>query len=681
MSTPPSSPSPSEPRRSTARPQSAARQVEGHQPFLHDLAVVLRAPLQAWSAPDGTITGVGAQGIYLGDTRVVSDLVCEVEDAAEAADEDEEHPALSPLRAETRNARETVFRGVVTAPDLPGDPLVVLERTRTASGCGIRETLRLRNDDDRPRTLSLRLGLVTDGATMSQVKDPRLMLAQAPDRPAARIRDGAARWPIGERGETVLRASIGTGTGTGTGTTVPEADGPVITWRCVLEAPARGTAEADWELALTDPDVPFEAAEPRRLPLAVGPDADPERRAVRDLLVRSLADLDALRLQVPGDPACSFAAAGAPWFFTLFGRDSLIAASLALPVDVALAEGTLRTLASMQGTRTVTDTAEQPGKILHEVRAQGMEMAEGHLPPVYFGTIDATPLWIELLHDALEAGLDPAVLTELHPQLEAAARWLLEHTDADGDGLLEYIDESGHGLANQGWKDSGDSIRCADGSLATGAIALAEVQGYAYAAALHAADLLERSTRPSADELPTRLRDFASRLRAAFHARFWCEDERGPYPALALDGAERPVDGVASSMGHLLATGLLDPDQERIVVGRLMDRPLFSGFGIRTLSTDNGGFGPLRYHGGSVWTHDTGYILRGMLRAGFEDEARVLARGLLRAADAFDQRLPELFGGQSADEVSAPLPYPASCRPQAWAAASAVPVARALGAL
>ncbi|WP_152354235.1 glycogen debranching N-terminal domain-containing protein [Brachybacterium subflavum] len=662
---------------------SAARQVENHQSFLHGLAVVLRAPLQAWSAPDGTIRGVGAQGIYLGDARVISDLTCEVEERAENEDEDEDegHPTLSPLPAEVRSAHEVVFRGVVTAPDLPGDPLVVLERTRTASGCGIRETLRLRNDDDRPRTLSLRLGLVTDGATMSQVKDPRLMLAQAPARPVARIRDGAARWRIGERGEAALHAS--TGTDTDTDTLVLDVDGPVVTWRCVLEAPARGTAEADWELALTDPDVPFEAAEPWRLPLAVEPDADPERRAARDLLVRSFADLDALRLQVPGDPARSFAAAGAPWFFTLFGRDSIIAASLVLPVDVALAEGTLRTLASMQGTRLVTDTAEQPGKILHEVRAQGMEMAESHLPPVYFGTIDATPLWIELLHDALDAGLDATVLTDLLPHLEAAARWLLEHADADGDGLLEYIDESGHGLANQGWKDSDDSIRRADGSLASGAIALAEVQGYAYAASLHAADLLERSAPrdPSSADLPARLRAFAARLREAFHARFWCEGARGRYPALALDGAERPVDGVASNMGHLLGTGLLDADQERIVVGRLMDPTLFSGFGIRTLSTDNGGFGPLRYHGGSVWTHDTGYILRGMLRAGFEDEARVLARGLLRAAGAFDQRLPELFGGQSADEVSAPLPYPASCRPQAWAAASAVPIARALGVL
>ncbi|MBK0331624.1 amylo-alpha-1,6-glucosidase [Brachybacterium sp. MASK1Z-5] len=654
---------------------SAARRVENHQPFLHDLAVVLRAPLQAWSAPDGTITGIGAQGVYLGDTRVVSDLTCEVEERPE--NEDDELPALSPLSTEVRGAQEVVFRWLVTAPELPGDPLVILERTRTASGRGIRETLRLRNDDDRPRTLPLRLGLVTDGATMSQVKDPRLMLAQEPERPGVRVTDSAARWSIGERGEAVLRAS------TGTSPIVPEADGPVVTWRCVLAAPARGTAEASWDLELADPDVPFEVAE-RRLPLpAVEQGADPERRAARDLLARSLADLDALRLQVPGDPARSFAAAGAPWFFTLFGRDSLIAASLALPVDTTLAEGTLRTLASMQGTHIVTATAEQPGKILHEVRAQGMEMAASHLPPVYFGTIDATPLWIELLHDALDAGLDPGALAELRPHLEAAARWLLEHADADSDGLLEYIDESGHGLVNQGWKDSDDSIRRADGSLASGAIALAEVQGYAYAAALHAADLLERGgpAGPSSADLPARLRAFATRLHEAFHARFWCEDARGPFPALALDGAERPVDGVASNMGHLLGTGLLDAHQERLVADRLMDPTLFSGFGIRTLSTDNDGYGPLRYHGGSVWTHDTGYVLRGMLRAGFEDEARVLARGLLRAAGSFDQRLPELFGGQSADEVSAPLPYPASCRPQAWAAASAVPVARALGVL
>ncbi|MGO3479386.1 MAG: glycogen debranching N-terminal domain-containing protein [Brachybacterium tyrofermentans] len=700
----------------TAPPLTAQRPVPLHQPFVHDLAGVFRAPVQAWSRPDGAMRGAGAEGIYLGDTRVVSDLRCD----ARAAD-------LSPLGVQVRTADEIVHRDVVSTADGAGDPLLILERTRTADADGFREQLRLVSDDDRPRRVVLRLALITDGMSMSAVKDHRLALAQEDERPAVSVEADTAQWEIGtEGGRARLTVGEGTGTGTSTGTSATSrgpdevlsadgalaadgglaadgalaADGPIVTWTVALEAPARGEACASWRLDLEDPSVPFEAAdEPWAAATSTGATAScttaspleptsPESRAVDRLLRRSLSDLDALRLQVPGEPSQTFFAAGAPWFFTLFGRDSLITASLALPVDRAIAKGTLRTLARRQGTVVDVETAQQPGKILHEVRAQGMDMVETYLPPVYYGTIDATPLWIELLHDARRAGLGDGVLAELRPALESASLWLLEHADADGDSLLEYLDDSGHGLANQGWKDSGDSIRFADGSVATGAIAPAEVQGYAYAAARHAADMLEGSSgllegsasRPRT-ALPDRLRTWADRLHARFHGTFWCEDELGPFVALALDGEKRPVTGVASNMGHLLGTGILDASQERLVVDRLLDPSLFSGFGIRTLSTTNGGYGPLRYHGGSVWTHDTGYIVRGMLRAGFDAEAQVVARGLLRAADGFDQRLPELFGGRSSDDVDPPLPYPSSCRPQAWAAASAVPVAQALGVL
>ncbi|MGP4917390.1 glycogen debranching N-terminal domain-containing protein [Brachybacterium tyrofermentans] len=690
-------------------PLDAQRPTPLHQPFVHDLVGVFRAPIQAWSQPDGAMLGAGAEGIYLGDTRVVSDLRCD----GHAAD-------LSSLGVQVRAAGEIVHRDVVSTADRAGDPLLTLERTRTADAEGIREQLRLVSDDDRPRHLTLRLGLIADGMTMSAVKDHRLALSQGDARPAVTTEGDNASWPIGTDGGHA-RLTVGAGTASRGSAEVLSADGPIVTWTVALEAPARGEALASWCLDLDDPSVPFEAAsEPWAgvtAPSAAVTDPvastdpaassepgtatapTPESRAVDRLLRSSLSDLDALRLQVPGEPAQTFFAAGAPWFFTLFGRDALIAASLALPVDRSIAEGTLRTLARHQGTIVDVETAQQPGKILHEVRAQGMDMVETHLPPVYYGTIDATPLWIELLHDARRAGLDDAVHAELRPALEAASLWLLEHADADGDALLEYLDDSGHGLANQGWKDSGDSIRFADGSVAAGAIAPAEVQGYAYAAARHAADLLEESdllegSDPverstllegsrdgSSTSLPGRLRAWAERLHARFHETFWCEDELGPFVALALDGEKHPVTGVASNMGHLLGTGILDAAQERQVVDRLLHLSLFSGFGIRTLSTTNGAYGPLRYHGGSVWTHDTGYILRGLLRAGFDAEAQVVARGLLRAADGFDQRLPELFGGTSGDDVDPPLPYPSSCRPQAWAAASAVPVAQTLGAL
>ena len=177
------------------------------------------------------------------------------------------------------------------------------------------------------------------------------------------------------------------------------------------------------------------------------------------------------------------------------------------------------------------------------------------------------------------------------------------------------------------------------------------------------------------------LRAWAAAMKERFRGAFWCEDEQGRYPALALDAQKRPVDGVSSNIGHLLGTGILDADEQRVVVERLLDPTMFSGYGIRTLSTTNGAYWPLRYHAGSVWSHDTGIVIDGMLRDGFTEEAAQVAEGLLTAAEGFDYRLPELFGGWSAEEVWPPVPYPASCRPQAWAATSVVPVARALGAL
>ena len=261
--------------------------------------------------------------------------------------------------------------------------------------------------------------------------------------------------------------------------------------------------------------------------------------------------------------------------------------------------------------------------------------------------------------------------------LEAALTWLGEYGDSDGDGFLEYLDTTGHGLANQGWKDSGDSIRWHDGTIAEGPIALCEVQAYAYEAALNGAALLDAFGRPGGEKW----RSWAAAMKERFRAAFWCEDAQGRYPALALDAQKRPVDGVSSNIGHLLGTGILDADEQRVVVDRLLDPTMFSGYGIRTLSTTNGAYWPLRYHAGSVWSHDTGIVIDGMLRDGFTEEAAQVAEGLLAAAEGFDYRLPELFGGHPADEVWPPVPYPASCRPQAWAATSVVPVARALGAL
>jgi glycogen debranching enzyme len=367
-----------------------------------------------------------------------------------------------------------------------------------------------------------------------------------------------------------------------------------------------------------------------------------------------------------------FLAAGAPWFFTLFGRDSLWAARMLLPLGHEPAASTLRVLAHYQGTRTVAETAEQPGKIMHELRPSALTIpGEGIvLPPLYYGTVDATALWICLLHDAWRWGMPPAEVEELLPHLEAALAWMRDYGDSDGDGFLEYIDTTGHGLANQGWKDSGDSIQWRDGTLAEGPIALCEVQGYAYEAAIGGAELFDAFGREGADQW----RAWAADLKKRFAASFWIDDPAGPYPAVALDAAKRRVDTVTSNIGHLLGTGILDAPQAAAVARRLVSPELASGYGLRTMSTDAAGYWPLSYHGGSVWAHDTAIVIGGLAREGFRAEAAQLADGLLAAAEGFGYRMPELHSGDPSTATVSPIPYPAACRPQAWSAAAAVAV-------
>jgi glycogen debranching enzyme len=261
----------------------------------------------------------------------------------------------------------------------------------------------------------------------------------------------------------------------------------------------------------------------------------------------------------------------------------------------------------------------------------------------------------------------------LLPNLEAALGWLAGPADSDGDGFVEYIDVSGHGLGNQGWKDSGDSVRFHDGSRARPPIALCEVQGYAYRAAMDGAALLDAFGRRGAG----RWRDYAAALADRFREQYWVDGPHGRFPALALDRDKRPVNSLTSNIGHLLGTGLLSDAESAQVAGLLVSPIMSSGFGLRTMSTEDGGFSPLSYHCGSVWAHDTAIVIGGLARAGHGAEAALLAEGLLAAAEAFDYRLPELFGGDARDEVPRPVPYPAACRPQAWSAAASVAILQA----
>jgi len=309
---------------------------------------------------------------------------------------------------------------------------------------------------------------------------------------------------------------------------------------------------------------------------------------------------------------------------------------------------------------------------MHELRAGTLTIpGEGvSLPPLYYGTVDATALWIVLLHEAWQWGIPEDEVEALLPNLEAALAWMRDYGDADGDGFLEYSDTSGHGLANQGWKDSGDSIQWRDGQLAEGPIALCEVQAYAYQAAIGGAELLEHFGRPGSGEWRT----WAATLKDRFAAEFWVSSADGDYPAVALDVHKQRVDTVTSNIGHLLGTGLLTDDQSALVARRLASPELNSGYGLRTMSTESAGYWPLSYHGGSVRAHDTAIAIQGLGRAGFPAEAASLIDGLLAAASGFDYRMPELHAGYTATSESVPVPYPAACRPQAWAAAAAVAV-------
>jgi glycogen debranching enzyme len=386
------------------------------------------------------------------------------------------------------------------------------------------------------------------------------------------------------------------------------------------------------------------------------------------LVEQSLDDLAALRLT---DGPDTFLGAGVPWYLTLFGRDSLWAARMLLPLGTDLAIGTLRVLARRQGTRVDPATGEAPGKIMHELRraASALDSAD-RLPAAYYGTIDATLLWISLLHDAWRWGHPAADIEALLPHMEATLGWLDEHADPDDDGFVEYLDISGRGLANQGWKDSGDAVRFADGRPADPPIALAEVQGYAYRAAMDGAALLDAFGRGGGD----RWRAYAEALADRFRARFWVA--RG-HPALALDRDKRPVDSLTSNIGHLLGTGLLTASEEKAVAAALAAEPMSGGYGLRTMSAADRGFAPLSYHCGSVWTHDTAIVAAGLARSGFGTEAATLIDGLLAAGEAFDFRLPELHAGYARSEMCRPMPYPAACRPQAWSAASAVLILQA----
>jgi glycogen debranching enzyme len=388
-----------------------------------------------------------------------------------------------------------------------------------------------------------------------------------------------------------------------------------------------------------------------------------ENQAHQRVLERAVDDLRALLLFTKDGP---MPAAGIPWYVTAFGRDSLLTSYMMLPYYPDVVKGTLSYLAARQGKKHDAFHAEAPGKILHEVR-YGELSRTGKVPfSIYYGTVDATALFVMVLHQLYKTTHDAAFVRELQPNWEAALAWMQNDGDMDGDGFIEFKGAGlGKGLGVQSWKDSNDSLSHADGKLAEGNIAVSEVQGYTYAAYLA---VTEFYTMLGDAEKSLLYQQKADILKKKFHGVFWLESLQ-TY-ALALGGDKKPLEVHNSDAGHLLWTGIVPEDTAPKLVKTLMSEVMWTGWGIRTLGKNEVRYNPVSYHNGSVWPHDTALAAMGMMKYGFVEEAKKICEATFDlAASQGDARLPELVGGYERSS-SPPVPYPVACRPQAWDAAA-----------
>lgn len=612
------------------------------------------------SDPSGAFEEGTFHGVYRGDLRRLARYQLTVDGVA---------PNV--LRAGRRGAA-TLDTAMATSFNQYGDARGVLLRHREVNGTVVDRYTLHRLVAGPPMRVAIALG--TDLADLLSIKasqtlhdvrplravGERRFIGRFPGTDAALEDDRAESDPEGfDAQPEVVAVEV-------------HIDGPaprVVGEQLVWDAdPAVG---ADWTLTLTiipgaasPPDGPGATLEtPARLEV----DGTDHRwgRAVAG----AVADLSALRIEADGQ---RYLAAGAPWFIALFGRDALLTSfsSLALGTDSVL--DTLEVLARWQGTRNDARSLEEPGRILHELRtgASGVFGLQPGEP--YYGTADATPLFVFLLAEVSRWGGDPERVRALLPAARAAVTWCLEYGDTDGDGFVEAVADPS-GIENQGWKDSGDSMVHADGSPALPPIALAEVQAYVYGALVGLAELEEQLGVP-ASAGPLRLR--AGALRERYVDAFWSEELGGL--VLGLDADKRPLSVAASNMGHALWTGILDHEHAELVAQRVTAPDLFSSWGIRTLGAEERAYSPLAYHRGAIWPHDTAIIAHGLARVGARSSLQRVTEELLELTERFDYRLPELLGGTDRSSLPAPVPYPVACSPQAWSAAAPLLLLRAL---
>ncbi|WUF81988.1 amylo-alpha-1,6-glucosidase [Micromonospora zamorensis] len=405
------------------------------------------------------------------------------------------------------------------------------------------------------------------------------------------------------------------------------------------------------------------------------PTLDTDSVALQQVYHRSLVDLAALRFAPLSLSGAAVPAAGLPWFMTLFGRDSLLTCLQTLAVTPSLTPPTLRILGSLQGVRTDDVLEEDPGRILHELRYGESAAFEEQPHSPYYGTVDASPLFVVLLDEYERWSGDTALVTELEQEARAALAWIDQYADLTSTGYIWYQRRNrATGLDNQCWKDSWDSISYADGRLPGFPRATCETQGYAYDAKIRGARLAR--TVWNDPDFADQLEREAAALYDRFNRDFWLED-RGYY-ALALDHDGTPVDSLSSNIGHLLWSGIVPPERAPRVVEHLMGPRLFSGWGVRTFAEGQGRYNPLGYHNGTVWPFDNSFIAWGLRRYGFTTEAGRIAESILSAATYFEGRLPEAFGGFDRDTTRYPVRYPTAGSPQAWSSGACMLLIRTM---
>jgi glycogen debranching enzyme len=554
-----------------------------------------------------------------------------------------------------------------------GTPTVAIRRVRFVAE-GVHEDVIVENLTDHPRELELVLEFASDFGDIFECRTrPQ---KQGETTSEVREREVALRYQRGDFSRTtVIRFSQPCALD-GDRASFAVKLAPRESWKTcvdvvpVVDGEERPSRRRCGEFGRPEPYMPMSLGEW----LDGAPRLETEWQGLRQTYRQSLLDLAALRFRPLADPTQSLPAGGLPWYMALFGRDSVLTAYQLLPFQPQLARTTLETLAQFQATKRDDFRDAEPGKILHELR-RGELAVLGDVPhSPYYGTHDATPLFLVLLDEYEQWTGDRGLVRSLEPTARAAVRWIEEEADLDGDGLLEYLKRSPGGLDNQSWKDSWDAVLFADGRRATPPIATCEVQGYAY-------DALRRTARLARevwDDPPfaARLARAAARLHGRFEEMFW-HRERGHY-AFALAADNLQVDALTSNIGHLLWSGIATPERARATVERLMSEELFSGWGIRTMSSSDAGYNPLSYHNGSVWPHDTALVAEGMRRYGFRQEASCTAVALLEAAEAFEGRLPELFAGFDRSETGFPVEYDGASRPQSFAAGAPLLALRTL---